>query len=116
MNEMSKCVHIANQNIDKDGYPTAPSHRQVYEAFQGYTVPPQYVVHHMCKDRACVNPTHLIPMARNAHSKLHNPGNVKLEPAYEPAFRAEARYSYTMAPTRVYYGKYQGLPPKIDHI
>lgn len=47
------------------------AHIAAYELFIGK--PPQgYVLHHLCGQKACVNPKHLLPVTRAEHPALHS--------------------------------------------
>jgi len=57
------------------------AHRYVYEQKHGY-VSLSEVVHHLCRNKKCINVDHLIKIDRAEHSHLHNKGeeniNVKV--------------------------------------
>lgn len=64
-------------SVDKDGYGKLKidgsmwlAHRMVYEDLVG-PIPAAHVLHHACETPPCVNPEHLVPMTRHAHSHLH---------------------------------------------
>ena len=97
---MSKCI-IDPRPVDKDGYIQSPSHRQVYEAFMG-PVSSDHVVHHMCTNKTCINPVHLVPLTKSQHGKLHNPKRLQLEAGYEPAYHAERILARTYYPVTTY--------------
>ena len=48
-----------------------PVHRLLWEARHG-PLPPGWVVHHLCGQRACVNDDHLWPMRNGEHVSLHH--------------------------------------------
>lgn len=46
-----------------------PAHRFSYELSCG-EIPPGFEVHHLCGNRQCVNPDHLVGLSRRDHVKL----------------------------------------------
>lgn len=67
-------------NQDKDGYGmfflrrrNRRAHRVSYYAYKG-EIPKGFVVHHICKNRRCVNPNHL--EARSIYDNLMDSNNV----------------------------------------
>jgi hypothetical protein len=46
------------------------AHRVVYEQLVG-PVPEGLVLHHVCGNRLCVNPAHLLPVSRGQHVVIH---------------------------------------------
>lgn len=49
----------------------ARAHQWVMD-FSGQNVNPGADVHHVCKNRTCVNPDHLELLSRSEHARLHN--------------------------------------------
>lgn len=49
------------------------AHRSYYEQANG-PIPAGMAVHHLCHNRACVNPAHLTPMLQPEHARLHFAG------------------------------------------
>lgn len=47
------------------------AHRFIYSKTIG-DIPPNYVVHHLCENKICVNPKHLDIMLHCEHSRMHN--------------------------------------------
>jgi len=45
-------------------------HRAVYELIVG-PIPQDWIVHHRCETKACINPDHLEAMTAGDHSALH---------------------------------------------
>lgn len=56
--------------IAKHNGKTIHAHRFAYLMFYG-SIPPGMVVHHTCKNKACVNPKHLKPLTASEHTTLH---------------------------------------------
>jgi hypothetical protein len=50
------------------------AHRVAYETYVG-PVPPGKELHHLCRNKLCVNPEHLFPVSRLTHNRL--PGHVQ---------------------------------------
>lgn len=42
----------------------------------GGTIPDGYDLHHVCENRLCVNPEHLLPVTENEHHADLSPGNI----------------------------------------
>lgn len=55
-----------------DGKRTS-AHRAVYLSL-GHTIPPGHELHHICKNKICVNPAHLTPMSILDHRHLEPKG------------------------------------------
>lgn len=53
-------------------------HRYLYELHNG-AVPADWDVHHVCENRACVNPEHLQAMSKSDHTRIHHPVEPLLE-------------------------------------
>ncbi|MGI0130982.1 MAG: HNH endonuclease [Thermoplasmata archaeon] len=49
------------------------AHRLTYELLRG-PIPPKHDLHHDCKHHRCLNPAHMTPLTRSAHTALE--GNV----------------------------------------
>jgi len=49
---------------------TISAHRMYYEYYKG-EIPYGMVVHHKCRNKACVNPDHLELMTDRRHKQLH---------------------------------------------
>ena len=48
------------------------AHRLSYELYRG-GIPDGYDIHHLCKNKWCVNPNHLEPISKREHMILDNP-------------------------------------------
>jgi hypothetical protein len=46
------------------------THREAYEAAYG-PIPAGHILHHLCEQRDCLEPTHLEAMSRADHARLH---------------------------------------------
>jgi hypothetical protein len=51
------------------------AHRWVFETRRG-EIPDGYDLHHLCEQRLCVNPDHLVPLSRQEHNDLTHRGIV----------------------------------------
>ena len=47
------------------------AHRKAYEDFYGVKIDPNREIHHVCVNRMCVNPHHLIQVTRREHRLIH---------------------------------------------
>jgi hypothetical protein len=56
-------------------------HRTVYEALRGT---PTESMHHACRNRACVNPAHLVALTLSAHAALHTQTHCKRGHEFTP--------------------------------
>ena len=73
-------------------------HRIVYEIFYGNR-PKGFVVHHMCRNKTCVNPRHLKLMTISEHGKYHrkhdvHPNNMITHCPEGHAYDEENTYHY----------------------
>jgi len=41
-------------------------HRKIYELIKG-PIPEGKILHHLCSNKACINPEHLLPVTRSTH-------------------------------------------------
>lgn len=55
---------------ERVGGDTVCGHRHYWGMYRG-PIPEGHAVHHVCRQRACVNPDHLELMERSAHGRLH---------------------------------------------
>lgn len=62
---------------DRDGYgqhyldgKVRVAHRSVYILLRG-EIPENNHLHHTCKNKACVNPEHLMPVSYREHASIH---------------------------------------------
>jgi hypothetical protein len=46
------------------------AHQVFYRRFRG-PIPRNRVLHHVCENKRCVNPDHLLPVTRSEHARLH---------------------------------------------
>ncbi|MHA2068156.1 MAG: HNH endonuclease signature motif containing protein, partial [Candidatus Thorarchaeota archaeon] len=105
------CKISEHRWLDAKGYPLVErqgkrwhEYRWVYLQEVGPLLPGR-VVHHMCSNTLCVEPTHLEQLTRSEHMSLHkrgytHPGKYNdygyVEVGYVPAFEAEDIYSKTL--------------------
>lgn len=70
------------KSTDRSGYGIAQgrAHRKVYEALQG-AIPEDHHLHHVCANKACVNPKHLRAVTHEEHMALEAPHGAKEETA-----------------------------------
>jgi len=52
------------------------AHRAAYEAFVGPLVAKMHI-HHLCFNRGCVEPTHLVQLTPKAHGAAHRKARLK---------------------------------------
>lgn len=60
--------------LDADGYArigNKQAHRFLYKKLVG-PIPKGFVLHHLCENRSCVKPSHLQPLSREEHARIHN--------------------------------------------
>ncbi len=55
------------------GYADRLGHRWAYRWFRG-EIPAGYLPHHVCEQKACVNPDHLVLVTHSEHALLHDAG------------------------------------------
>lgn len=68
-----KACWLWTGKVNRDGYGAIRwyiAHREMYKRFFG-SIRTGYVVHHMCHNKRCINPMHLLEISRVEHSKLH---------------------------------------------
>ena len=66
-------IWTASTNLKGYGhYLSVAAHRWSYEAFVG-PVPDGHQLHHICENKGCVNPAHLVPITGSEHGRLHKP-------------------------------------------
>lgn len=58
------------QLATNNGYGSGMAHRCMYEASVG-PIPVGHDLHHVCRNRCCINPAHLEPVERVAHREQH---------------------------------------------
>lgn len=61
-------LHVGAKNLK--------AHRVVWEFFRG-EIPHGYQIHHICEDKSCVNPRHLMAVTPGEHRELHNFAQVR---------------------------------------
>jgi hypothetical protein len=49
----------------------AYAHRVAYEDFYGVKIAPNKEIHHVCVNRTCVNPHHMVQVTRAEHRGIH---------------------------------------------
>lgn len=136
--------HIWQGPLHRSGYGNAGNglaHRVFYERHKG-KIPPGLDLHHLCKEKLCVNPDHLKPLSRREHA-LRTKDNapvyaaVSREKVQEPYQtidlgygtlcwvwqRHVTRHGYgtigSKLAHRVFYERYRGTIPQgydIDHV
>lgn len=67
------------------------AHRHYYERATGLMPSPNEHLHHLCKIRLCVNPSHLEPMVRIAHMRLEGRGRTWWKMWNDPDFEPRRR-------------------------
>lgn len=63
------CKTIGYGSFERNGR-LIMAHRFFYELRHG-PIPAEYVLHHKCRERSCVNPDHTRPMSASEHGRLH---------------------------------------------
>ena len=48
------------------------THRAAYEFAFG-PLDPELILHHLCEQKRCMNPSHMVPISRARHIRLHKP-------------------------------------------
>lgn len=81
IDEASGCWVWSKSKSDKGyGLIFSPSkhlaHRDYYERYRG-EIPTGFIVHHECRNKACVNPDHLFLMTGSDHMKMHRTQQVR---------------------------------------
>lgn len=66
---MGACWRSGHPVVKVGGKATG-AHRVFYEFFKG-VIPKGFHVHHVCENRVCVNPAHLVAVTREEHAQLH---------------------------------------------
>jgi hypothetical protein len=71
-------------------------HRLIYEATNG-DIPKGYHLHHLCDNKICVNPEHLIPVTPKEHILMH--GRPKSQAYYDALTHCEKGHELSTTPT-----------------
>ena len=76
------------------------AHRVAYEAFVG-RIPDGHELHHLCENKACVNPKHLMAVTREEHMDYRSPevSALSLAAAHAARWRAADFWSARSATT-----------------
>lgn len=61
---------------------SGPAHRQVWKLCNGEALDNQ-ILHHWCKTKCCVNPSHLVVTTRSQHKQLHETPELKNGHSYQ---------------------------------
>lgn len=101
---------IWNGSLNRKGYGLgggSTAQRAIYQCLFGQ-LPRNVVLHHLCSNRACVNPDHLQPLTYRDHRNIHLGSQAALEPQYR------APIERTAAPYRSQYYTRRKAPSSID--
>lgn len=71
---MSECILMEANHRGYREEKGILAHRRVYIEIWG-PIPDKYVVHHLCLNKACVNPFHLQALSRHEHGLCHTMQN-----------------------------------------
>ena len=78
--KVGACDICTSHKVNQDGYlrkriglKLTMLHRAIYMELHGFTeLPSGYTLHHLCGNRACCNPAHIIMMSHTDHASYHN--------------------------------------------